>query len=86
LTVGILGLATLVGGLAWPHCTNVISNTAPKGVQGKILGLTQSIQSLAMALAPLIGGFSYQIIPGSVFLLAAAACLTASLIYTLKNR
>ncbi|HAB99166.1 MAG TPA: hypothetical protein DCE71_05035 [Parachlamydiales bacterium] len=86
LTLGILGLTTLVGGLAWPHCTNVISNTAPKEVQGKILGLTQSIQSLSMAVAPVVGGFSYQIVPGSVFLLAAAACLAASLIYTLKNR
>ncbi len=82
----ILGLSTLIGGLAWPHCTNVISSAAPKEVQGKILGLTQSIQSLSMALAPLAGGISYQIIPGSVFLLAAAACLTASLIYILKNR
>jgi DHA1 family tetracycline resistance protein-like MFS transporter len=86
LTLSLLGLCALVGGLAWPHCTNVISNTAPKEVQGKILGLTQSIQSLAMALAPLIGGISYQIVPGSVFLLAAFACLAASLIYTLKNR
>lgn len=86
LTLTCLGLITLVGALAWPHCTTVISETAAQNVQGKALGLTQSIQSLAMALAPLIGGISYQLAQDSAFLLAAVSSLIASLIYILKRR
>lgn len=85
ITLALLGGTALVGGLAWPHCTAILSAAAPQNVQGKILGLTQSIQSLAMTIAPLVGGISYQLHPGSAFLFASIACLLASFIYTLKK-
>lgn len=86
VTLAILGGTVLVASLAWPHCTNVISSKASDSMQGKILGISQSVQSLAMTLAPLIGGITYQLASGSVFLLGAALSLIAALIYTLKTR
>jgi len=85
--LGILGVCVLIGGLAWPLCTAVISNAAPREIQGKILGISQSMQSLAMSLAPLIGGLTYHILAGFPFLLGALSSLMAAGIYfTLKQR
>jgi DHA1 family tetracycline resistance protein-like MFS transporter len=77
----IIGLCVTIGGLAWPLCSNLISNLAPKQVQGKILGMSQSVQSLAMSVAPLIGGAVSQ---GSVrypFLVGSIAGLLAIIVY-----
>ena len=72
---------TLIGGLAWPLCNNVISSEAPREAQGKVLGMSQSIQSLAMALAPAVGGVAYQGLAGLPFLLGAFSSLCAGLVY-----
>ncbi|HSX11221.1 MAG TPA: MFS transporter [Chlamydiales bacterium] len=84
----ILGLCVILGGIAWPLCTSLISNTAPQQMQGKILGMSQSIQSFAMTTAPLVGGLAFRVSLGLPFLIAAAICLSAALIYyfTLKSR
>jgi MFS transporter, DHA1 family, tetracycline resistance protein len=84
----ILGLCVILGGIAWPICTSLISNTAPQQMQGKILGVSQSIQSLAMTLAPLIGGLAFHVSVGLPFMIGAAISLIAALIYyfTLKKR
>jgi len=77
----VLGSAVLLAGLAWPLCTGVISNLAPRQVQGKILGMSQSMQSLAMSIAPVVGGIAYRGQLGYPFLIAAGAGFIASLIY-----
>ncbi|MBI3508932.1 MAG: MFS transporter [Chlamydiia bacterium] len=83
----LLGLCVILGGLAWPLCTNVISNLAGKSMQGKVLGMSQSMQSLAMTVAPLVGGVAYQGYLGLPFLLGAFASFVASIIYfSLKDR
>jgi MFS family permease len=83
----VLGGCVLIGGLAWPLCTGLISGLAPKHVQGKILGMSQSIQSLAMALAPLVGGMASQASISLPFFIGAGASLVAGGIYfTLKER
>ncbi len=85
--LSLLSLAVIIGGLAWPICTGLISNLSSKRTQGKILGVTQSIQSLAMTVAPLIGGVAYHVMDGFPFLLAAGSSLVASIIYfALKDR
>lgn len=85
--LGILGFCVLMGGLAWPLCTGMISNMAPRQIQGKILGMSQSIQSLAMTVAPVIGGMASQATISLPFLIGAAASLLAGAIYfTLKDR
>lgn len=82
-----VGLCVMIGGLAWPLCTGLISNMAPRNIQGKILGMSQSVQSLAMTIAPAAGGV---IAAGSVrfpFFIGSAAGLIAILVYfTLKQK
>ncbi len=54
---------------------------ASKRIQGKILGISQSVQSLAMTLAPIAGGLATQ---GSVklpFLIGALSGLIATFVY-----
>jgi DHA1 family tetracycline resistance protein-like MFS transporter len=85
--LAILAGCVMIGGLAWPLCTNVISKTAPRHMQGKILGISQSVQSLAMTLAPAVGGLTYHLYLGFPFILGAAASLVAGVIYfSLKDR
>jgi DHA1 family tetracycline resistance protein-like MFS transporter len=54
--LAVLTLVPLMNGLTYPNYTAIISNLAGKESQGEILGLTQSIQSLAMAIPPVIAG------------------------------
>lgn len=83
----LLAGCVMIGGLAWPLCTNVISRTAPRHMQGKILGISQSVQSLAMTIAPAIGGLTYHFFLGFPFVLGAVASLAAWFVYfTLKDR
>jgi MFS family permease len=77
----VLGFSVILAGLAWPLCTGVISNLAPRQIQGKILGISQSMQSLAMSIAPVVGGLAYRGKEGLPFLIAAGAGLLASIIY-----
>ncbi len=76
----ILGLGVCTAGIAWPICTNVISAAAGKDIQGKILGMSQSVQSLAMTLSPLVAVFTH-IHPSVPFLSAACSSLIAVIVY-----
>jgi DHA1 family tetracycline resistance protein-like MFS transporter len=86
--LAILGVCVILGGIAWPICTGIISNTAPNIIQGKILGVSQSVQSLAMALGPVVGGIAYGVSLDLTFLIASFAGLVAVSIYyfMLKHR
>ncbi|MCU1337644.1 MAG: hypothetical protein JWO19_3225 [Bryobacterales bacterium] len=56
----MLGLATLVtsiGGLVRPTLTSLITQATPREEQGVVLGLTQSLNSVSMIIAPPLGGF-----------------------------
>ena len=55
--VGVCATAVFFAGGVWPILMGTISRMAGSERQGKTLGVTQSIQSLAMMLAPLLGGF-----------------------------
>lgn len=44
-------------GLTQPNQTSIVSQLSPKETQGEILGIQQSIASLAFTIPPLIGGF-----------------------------
>ncbi len=81
LTIAAIGGCVLLGGLAWPLCTSLISNTAPREMQGKVLGISQSVQSLAMSLAPIAGGLIFQASPVLPFLLGGIAALFSGVIY-----
>jgi DHA1 family tetracycline resistance protein-like MFS transporter len=86
--MAILGSCVILGGIAWPICTGLISSAAPDQMQGKILGVTQSTQSFAMTIAPIVGGLAFHVSLGLPFLIAAGVCLAATVVYyfTLKDR
>lgn len=77
----LLGACVMIGGLAWPLCTMIISSKAPETMRGKVMGMSQSMQSLAMAVSPIIGGIANDIHVRLTFLTAAFASLAAGLIY-----
>lgn len=57
-------------GLISPCITSLLSQKAPKGESGALLGVFQSLNSLARTIAPAIGGFLYDIHYSYPFLLA----------------
>ncbi|MGE0199035.1 MAG: MFS transporter [Simkaniaceae bacterium] len=77
----IIGGCTILSGLIWPLCTGAISNAAPSQIQGKVMGLSQSMLSLTMLLASLLGGVflhAHSMVPfvfSSLSVLIAAALL-----------
>ncbi len=85
--VSILSACVVLGAVAWPICNGLISNAVPANMQGKILGMSQAVQSLAMTLAPSIGGLAFHVSLGFPFFIASASCFFAVVIYyyTLKN-
>lgn len=85
--LALLGACVAFGGIAWPVCTSLISNLAPAQMQGKVLGVSQSIQSFAMTLAALLGGAAFHLSLKWPFLIAAGVSACAILLYylTLKR-
>jgi predicted MFS family arabinose efflux permease len=81
----ILGVCIVIGGVIWPLCTTIISNLAPEQMQGKILSISQSIQSLALATSPLIAGFAFKSSPELPFLIGSGAFLLAGIIFWIQN-
>ena len=67
----IVGVAVFFASFPWPLYASEISHTAPAGVQGQVMGLSQSIQSLAMLIAPIIVGPSLSAHKGLSFILSA---------------
>ena len=59
-SIPMLALATVVstiGGLVRPTLTSLITQATPREEQGVVLGLTQSLNSVSMIVAPPLGGF-----------------------------
>jgi len=76
----VIGICVILTGVAWPLCTNLISSRADKDMQGKVLGISQSMQSLAMAISPLVGALTYFYM-GFPFLIAVLTSFMAGLFY-----
>jgi DHA1 family tetracycline resistance protein-like MFS transporter len=70
VATGVIGLFLTCG---WMNFQTVASLTAPKEVQGKVFGICVSMQSLALIISPIIGGFLF--IHGSKIPLDVAAVL-----------
>lgn len=75
-----IGLLVFFSGGLWPLFTASISKSAEQGVQGKVLALSQSIQSFSMMLAPLVGGIFLHKHSRMPFVLTAIATLFAAAI------
>jgi DHA1 family tetracycline resistance protein-like MFS transporter len=53
----VLPLIAIFQGITQPNITSVVSSQAGKDEQGQILGINQSIQSLGMAIPPIIASY-----------------------------
>lgn len=71
--------------LFWPTAATVVSNSVNEDMQGEIMGVLQSVDSMAFAVSPLIAGpllgisASMPIVIGSTAMIAAAVVLGAYL-------
>ncbi|MBU3142665.1 MFS transporter [Clostridium sp. CF012] len=70
-------------GLTQPNSTAIISNLADKDKQGEILGINQSILSLAQAIPPIIAGFITSISINLPTIFAAGSTLLAWIVFKL---
>lgn len=78
--LGIVTLSVFFAGMMWPVFTGSISSAAEPQMQGKVLGVSQSIQSLSMMLAPLLGGFFLQAHTFIPFAVSALSALIAAIL------
>ena len=84
--VAITGVSVFLAGGIWPILVGAISRTTDPGSQGKALGISQSIQSLSMVLAPFFGGFFLQAHSKIPFMFSSfAALIAAGLLLKLKS-
>jgi len=82
IIVSCIMVSVVAAAISWPICNNLLSKKAGPENQGKVLGISQSMQSLAMTLAPLTAVFTH-IYLDLPFIIAATATLSAGLIYLL---
>ncbi|GAB4207030.1 MAG: tetracycline resistance MFS efflux pump [Bacteroidia bacterium] len=84
----ILFFISMGNGLISPSITSLLSQKAPEGEGGALLGVFQSLNSLARSIAPVIGGFLYDIHFSLPFILSFLIMLgSAKLIQALyKNK
>lgn len=57
LMLVFLGLSALASGFVYPNITALVSSAADKRSQGEVMGIYQSVESLAQSAGPLIAGF-----------------------------
>ena len=77
----IIPFIAVFQGLTQPNSTAIISNLADKDKQGEILGINQSVMSLAQAIPPIIAGFITSISLNLPTMFAAGSTLLAWLIF-----
>lgn len=77
----IIPFVAILQGLIQPNSTAIISNLTAKDKQGEILGINQSIMSIAQAIPPIIAGFITSISLNLPTLFAAAATFIAWIIF-----
>ncbi|MEM7175287.1 MAG: MFS transporter [Chlamydiota bacterium] len=83
--IALLAVCTVISGLIWPVCTGAISNAAPRNIQGKVMGLSQSMLSLTMMFASVLGGVflqAHSIVP---FLFSAISTVAAAVLVLIAS-
>ncbi len=77
----VLPFIAIFEGLVQPNITSIISNLAGEDVQGEIMGINQSIQSLAQIIPPIVAGVAISININYPILLAALFSFLGWLVY-----
>jgi DHA1 family tetracycline resistance protein-like MFS transporter len=70
-------LAVCCASLCWTNAVATISLNAPSSIQGSILGINQSINSVASMLSPMVGGLLMIMNKNALFLFAGGMTLLA---------
>ncbi|MBS0621013.1 MAG: MFS transporter [Verrucomicrobia bacterium] len=79
--------AVAVASLCWTNGLATISLKAPRDIQGSILGINQSMTSIASMFSPILGGALIGVSKHAVYDLAAITCLIAvCILCTHRNR
>ncbi|GAB1442066.1 tetracycline resistance MFS efflux pump [Ignavibacteriales bacterium] len=81
----ILGLMSVGTGALQPILLSLISQVASEAEQGMVLGLNQSLSSLARVLGPLWGGFAFQYLGYQIPFFTGAVVSGTLLFYCYKN-
>ena len=71
LIYGAAVLFAVGNGLMWPSFMSILSKSAGNVYQGFIQGVSSSFGSLASIIGLIVGGFLYNLIGGSTFLISA---------------
>lgn len=78
--LAVVVLLGITNGLAGPSMNALVSQRAPGNMQGSIMGLTQSLGSLARVVGPVLANFLFQLRPSFPYLYGAGlACIPAVL-------
>lgn len=77
----LIAICALIGGMVWPIFNSIVSDSALVGMQGRTLGINQSMQSLATAIAPIMGGYAVEISLSLPFVLASLISMVSLIIY-----
>ncbi len=78
-------LVALFQGLSQPNLTSIVSVLTPKDTQGEILGIQQSVQSLAFAIPPIIAGVVVSIDVRLPIFLAGLSIFIAWLVFVFRS-
>lgn len=79
-------MVALFQGLSQPNLTSIVSVLTPKDTQGEILGIQQSVQSLAFAIPPIIAGVVVSIDVRMPIFLAGLSIFIAWLVFVFGFR
>ncbi len=75
-----MGLIAVASGILTPSLSGLISLATPADEQGEILGVYQSLGSLARAIGPFLGGFVFDVVsPGAPLWMAGIVLWLAAL-------
>jgi len=84
LFLTIMLISASLASLSWSNGIATVSLSAPAAVQGSILGLNQSMTSVASIAGPLVGGFLAGINPHLVYFFTGLCALTAFSLLCIK--
>lgn len=75
----------LFASLTWTNTLSLISIRAPENLQGKLLGLNQSVATISMAFAPLFGGMVGEFDIRTIYLFASGSLLISLIVFIIFN-
>lgn len=78
--IHLIIIAGLLASIAWTNCLSSISIKASRCVQGRLLGINQSVAALAMTLAPLFGAMIGKFDIRTIYLFASSSLFISIII------